>query len=155
MVNVASVLLQFLLMTSSNGNIFRVTGHLCGDSPVPVNSPHKGQWRGAFMFYLTCVWINGWVNNREADDLRRHCGHCDVNVMFCSYTICLIMDWYTSIFSYHLAKAIHAKINIDEINGWISVEWLSKWKTINIIKWKNENDKDYYQRATYCFLLET
>ena len=27
----------------------------------PVNSPHKGQWRGALMFSLICVWINGWV----------------------------------------------------------------------------------------------
>ena len=25
----------------------------------PVNSPHKGQWRGALMFTLSCVWING------------------------------------------------------------------------------------------------
>ena len=55
---------------------------LCaGKSPVPVNSPHKGQWRGALMFSLICVWINGWVNNREAGDLRRYRGHYDVNVM--------------------------------------------------------------------------
>ena len=47
----------------------------------PVNSPRKGQWRGALMFPLICVWINGWVNNREAGDLRRHRGHYDVNVM--------------------------------------------------------------------------
>ena len=32
----------------------------------PVNSPHKGQWRGAFMFSLICAWINAWANNREA-----------------------------------------------------------------------------------------
>ena len=38
----------------------------------PVNSPHKGQWCGAFMFSLICAWINSWVNNREAGDLRRH-----------------------------------------------------------------------------------
>ena len=44
----------------------------------PVNSPHKGQWRGALMFSLVCVWINGWVNNREAGDLRRYRGHYDV-----------------------------------------------------------------------------
>ena len=31
----------------------------------PVNSPHKGQWRGALIFSLICVWINGWVNNRK------------------------------------------------------------------------------------------
>ena len=33
------------------------------------------------MFSLICAWINGWVNNREAGDLRRHRGHYDVNVM--------------------------------------------------------------------------
>ena len=37
--------------------------------PSPVNSPHKGQWRGALMFSLICVCINNWVNNREAGDL--------------------------------------------------------------------------------------
>ena len=36
----------------------------------PVNSHHKGQWRGALMFPLICAWINRWVNNREAADLR-------------------------------------------------------------------------------------
>ena len=47
----------------------------------PVNSPHKGQWCGALMFSLICAWINSWVNNREAGDLRRHCTHYDVTVM--------------------------------------------------------------------------
>ena len=46
-----------------------------------VNSPHKGQWRGALIFSLMCVWINGWVNNREAGDLRCYSVHCDVIVM--------------------------------------------------------------------------
>ena len=49
----------------------------------PVNSPHKGQWRGALMFSLICVWINGWVNNREAGDLRCYQAHYDVTVMIC------------------------------------------------------------------------
>ena len=56
-------------------------------SPVPVNSLHKGQWRGVLMFSLICVWINGWVNNREAGDLRRHRGHYDVNVMLCLLSV--------------------------------------------------------------------
>ena len=47
----------------------------------PVNSPHKGQWRGALMFTLVWARINGWVNNREADDLRRYRTHYDVIVM--------------------------------------------------------------------------
>ena len=56
---------------------------LCaGNSPVPVKSPHKGQWRGALMFSLIYAWINDWVNNREAGDLRRQRGHYDVIVMW-------------------------------------------------------------------------
>ena len=47
----------------------------------PVNSPRKGQWRGALMFSLICAWINGWVNNGETGDLRRHRANCDVTVM--------------------------------------------------------------------------
>ena len=47
----------------------------------PVNSPHKGQWRGALMFPSICVWINDWVNNGEAGDLRRYRIHYDVIVM--------------------------------------------------------------------------
>ena len=43
-----------------------------GNSPVPVNSPHKGQWRGALVFSLISAWINGWVNNLEAGDMRRN-----------------------------------------------------------------------------------
>ena len=52
---------------------------LCaGNSPV---SPHKGQWRGALMLSLICAWLNGWVNTREAGDLRRYRTHYDVIVM--------------------------------------------------------------------------
>ena len=64
----------------------------------PVNSPHKGQWHGALMFHLSCVWINGWVNNREAGDLRRHHGHYDVNVMNELVTYWIkerVMSWIT------------------------------------------------------------
>ena len=46
----------------------------------PVNSQHKGQWRGALKFSLICVWINDWVNNREGGDLRRYRAHYDVIV---------------------------------------------------------------------------
>ena len=62
-----------IMMTSSNGNIFRVTGHLCweftGHRWIPRTKASDAElWR----FLLICVWINGWVNNGEAGDLRRH-----------------------------------------------------------------------------------
>ena len=48
----------------------------------PMNSPHKGQRRGSLMFSLICVGINGWANNCEGGDLRRHRAHYDVIVMY-------------------------------------------------------------------------
>ena len=33
------------------------------------------------MFPLICSWTNGWTNNRDAGDLRRHRAHYDVTVM--------------------------------------------------------------------------
>ena len=86
-------------MTSSNGKLFRATGHFMRYWPFvggihrsPVNSPHKGQWRGAWMFSLTCVWIHGWVNSHAAGDLRRYRAHYDVIVMTWT-NICLIKNW--------------------------------------------------------------
>ena len=73
------------MMTSSNGNIFRVTGHLCREFTGHRWIPRiNGQQRGALMLSLICVWINGRVNNREAGDLRRHLAsplwrHCNVS----------------------------------------------------------------------------
>ena len=48
----------------------------------PVNSAHKGQRRRALMFSLIYAWTNGWVNNRETGDLKRHRAHYDVIVIF-------------------------------------------------------------------------
>ena len=73
-------------MTSSNGNIFRVTGPLCGEFTdhrwIP---PTKASGAELLMFSLICAWTNGWVNNGDAGDLRRH--RC--NVIFKSHFV----DW--------------------------------------------------------------
>ena len=56
--------------------------HCAGKSPFAGEFPaHEGQWRGALMFSLILDWINNWVYNREAGDLRRHRAHYDVIVM--------------------------------------------------------------------------
>ena len=55
-----------------------------------------GQWRRALMFSLICAWINRWVNNREAGDLRRHHAHYDVIVMYPWHTVIVYrrkMQW--------------------------------------------------------------
>ena len=69
-------------MTSSNGNIFRVTGHLCREFTGPRWIPRtKASDAELWCFSLICAWINDWVNNREVGDLRRDRTHYDVIVM--------------------------------------------------------------------------
>ena len=52
-----------------------------GINRSPMNSPHKGQWRGALVFSLICTWLNGWVNNHEAGELGCHRTHNDVTLI--------------------------------------------------------------------------
>ena len=70
------------MMTSSNGNIFRVTGPLCGEFTgqrwIPLTKASDAE---LWCFLWSVPWTNGWVNNGEAGDLRRHCVHYGVTVM--------------------------------------------------------------------------
>ena len=94
--NTTEIFQMYLFSRCHSNNIFRclrtwwrhqmeafsaLLAIFAGNSPVPGDSPHKGQWRGALMFSLICVWINGGVNNREAGNLRRYRAHYDVTVM--------------------------------------------------------------------------
>ena len=87
------------MMTSSNGKHFpRYWPFVRGIHRSPVNSPHKGQWRGALMFSLISARINGWVNNGEAGDLRRHRAHYGIIVMsptYCAGTKSIAIDLFT------------------------------------------------------------
>ena len=75
----------YIMMTSSNGNIFRVTGHFCGEFTGPRWIPAQRPVMRSLMSSLICARINGWVNNRKAGDLRRNGAHYDVIVMKSGY----------------------------------------------------------------------
>ena len=76
-----AAMLQFI-MSSSNGNIFRVTGPLCGEFTGRRRIPRsKASDAELWCFLWSAHWVNGWVNNHEAGDLRRHRAHYDANVM--------------------------------------------------------------------------
>ena len=72
----------YILMTSSNGNIFCFTGLLCGEF-----TGHRS--RGALMFSLISAWWNGWAYSRDGGDLIGHGAHYDANVMELT-----ISHWY-------------------------------------------------------------
>ena len=73
----------------------------------PVNSPHKGQWRGALRFSLICVWINDSVNNGEAGDLRLYHAHYDVTVM---------NTWMIYFITPYVLMTLHKMIELERIS---------------------------------------
>ena len=76
------------MMTSSNGNIFRVTGPLYGEFTshrwIPLTKASDAE---LWCFLWSAPWISGWVNNREAGNLRHHRAHYDVIVLFVNLLI--------------------------------------------------------------------
>ena len=68
-------------MTSSNGNIFRVTGPLCGEFTGPGDFPAQRPVTRSFDVFFDLRLNKRLRNNREAGDLRRGRGHYGVNVM--------------------------------------------------------------------------
>ena len=57
----------------------RLLAICAGNSPVTCEfTAHRPVMRS---FDVWCAWINGWVNTRDAGDLRRHRPHYDVTVM--------------------------------------------------------------------------
>ena len=109
----------------------------------PMNSPHKGQWRRAFMFSLIYGWLNGWVNNREAGELKRRCAHYDVIVigskfqchprhrkisLFTKYhpndrIWCLSEMWTCHCLKIHLIRDIFSFKSANEVQWSFSKSW--------------------------------
>ena len=107
------------MITSSNGNIFRVTGHLCGEF-----TGHR--WiRGALVFSLICAWINGWVNNGQDGNLRRHRAHYDVTVIFV---------WLVLVFSTIIMTNLQLCMVDFLLNAWNDVKMISETKISNNTK---------------------
>ena len=118
-------------MMSSNGNIFHVTGICAGNSPVTGEFPTQNQWRGALMFSLICAYMNGWVNNGEAGDLRCHRAHYDVTVMcFLLFFQCselLSTKWMKSGLSITWINKCHWSIL------WNNMFWIMQWMSLLLI----------------------
>ena len=85
----------------------------------PVNSPHKGQWRGALMFSFICAWINGWVDNRDAGDWRRHRSHYDVSVIRWKYKS-------------HLSIPSQITSSADHLHFSWTIAWTSRWTNSSV-----------------------
>ena len=84
------------MTTSSNENIFSVTGHLCGKFTghrwIPLTKASDAE-----------LWCFLWPEPElsfEAGDLRCHCAHYDVTVMICLYSVNPLSDFVVSCWWY-------------------------------------------------------
>ena len=108
------------MMTSSNGNIFRVTGPLWGESTGHRWIPLTKASHAEFWCFL---WSepNGWANNREAGNLRRH---YDVTVMgACRY-------WGNRVsirVSHYWRSSCHFRFICSCVSKWICQQLLMFW----------------------------
>ena len=73
-----------------------------GISPVPGEVPAQRPVTRSFDVSLICAWINRWITNREAGDLRRYRAHYDVIVM-------VSWEWIHVIYSSLLFRIISQK----------------------------------------------
>ena len=93
----------------------------------PVNSPHKGQWRGPLMFSLICAWIDDWVNNGEVCELIHYHAHYDI--VMCRLSLLMMTLWQTFL--------ITGPLWGESIGGWweasvfsLFLVWISSGQTI-------------------------
>ena len=93
-----------------------------------VNSPHKGQWRGALIFSLICAWTNSWANTGHAGDLRHHRAHyaviVNVKLFLCTWssrTATKLYIRYDILFQYMFV--VHIILERVILYCWLSWFW--------------------------------
>ena len=100
------------MMTSSNGNIFRVTGHLCGEFTVPGEFPARRPVTRSFdVFFdlrpnkrLNNQWW-GWWFETPSSPLWRHCNGLSRCSAVCNGRLgwTVLHDLYTPLYGFSLA----------------------------------------------------
>ena len=110
------------MMTSSNGNIFRVTGPLWGKCtghrwiPFPKASDAE-----LWCFSFICAWTNNWANNRINGDYRGHRARYDFTVMkrFIIIIILISSDGHCWILVNSSPSGQNGRYFADDIFRWI------------------------------------
>ena len=100
-----------LMMTSSKRNISALLALCAGNSSVTGEFPSQGPVTRCFGVFFDLQ--NGWVNNRDAGDLRRRRAHYDVIVMF------LANFSLASFYNLRLSRLLSCNISSRCICAWI------------------------------------
>ena len=78
-----------------------------------VNFPQNGQWRGALMFSLICVWINGWVKIIRLviwEAIVPIMTPLECNLLVLSRIILPIYPYFSGLLHWHQAKSNNGAI---------------------------------------------
>ena len=130
-----------LFTSSSNGNIFLFTGHLCGEITghgwiTGTNASDAERW--------CFLWSAPWASNGEAGDLRRHYAPYDVNVMFTIHSrkdahdlLCFVLLWLCHQILLHddVIKWKHFPRNWPFVRGIHRSRWIPRTKASDAELW--------------------
>ena len=128
-----------------------------GNSPVTGEFTAQRPVTRALMLSLIWAWINGWVNNREAGDLRRHRAHYDVIIMCISLAISWgLTHWPPRRFKRNFREVIFKLILVTD--GWgvsykIALRWMpldltdDKSTLVQLMAWCRQAPNDYLSQC--------
>ena len=118
------------MMMSSNENIFRVTGHLCGEFTVPGEFPTQRSVTRSFDVFFDLRLNKRCVNNREAGDLRRYRAHYDVTVMNLGIYQVPLQWWHMNVTEPHITRLLLKSLLRQ------STEYISKFSIFGLL-WRD------------------
>ena len=119
------------MMTSSNGKIFRITGHLCKEFSSHQWIPRtKASDTELWCFLWFAPWINGWVNDCKAGDLRGHRAHYGTAIKQRQNRF---QQW--SAYTHKLICETHHFIDNSKL-GFVQI--LVKWHCLSVIPHKSQ-----------------
>ena len=147
------------MMTPSKRNVFPVTGPFGEFTGHRWISLKKATDAELWYFSLICTWINDWVNNREAGDLRRHRAHYDVIIMEYFITVCSHVGGNEGLWSYCFFRSYIENIQWLYVSDLLPIIWtqccyifmlycLSTYFSISI----NYFDRIMLYRCALCFV---
>ena len=97
---------------------------LCeGKPPVIGGFPTQRPVTWSFYVFYICTWTNGWANNRDASDLRRHGTHYDITVMFDSPAY----QEYTTVMRKPPSDIFRCHSNAKLIRSWRKLSNISRY----------------------------
>ena len=128
------------MMASPNETFSALLTLYTGNSPVTSESPSQRPVTRSFDIFIGSDWTNGYVNNRDTDDLRRHRDHCDVTVMR-NFVLCFIVisfwdPFHEGFFSRNSNSLKFSLYFIQEVEKWS--RWNSTHDTTGVLSWHGQ-----------------